>query len=116
MAQRLKQFCRLSGCNRLTRDPSGYCEKHQKGHRKAKGDNKKSDPFYSSKRWIKFTKWYKGQHPLCEMCNEQISVITHHLVELKDGGAAFDPDNCQAVCLQCHNKIHKGKGAFNHGS
>jgi len=25
-----------------------------------------------------------------------------HIVELKDGGAELDPENCQALCVRCH--------------
>jgi 5-methylcytosine-specific restriction enzyme A len=111
MAQRSMRMCRLTGCKALTRDPSGFCDLHQKGHRKAKGDHKRADPVYRSYQWQKFSRWYRERHPVCEVCKERLSELVHHRVEIQDGGEVFLPDNCQAVCQECHNTIHRrGRG------
>lgn len=110
MAQRAQRVCRLPGCRNLTRDPSGYCQEHVRGHRREKGDNKKADPFYTSRRWVRFTQWYKNREPMCEICREYPSAIVHHKIELKVGGDPFSLENIQAVCQSCHNAIHKGRG------
>ena len=69
MAERAQRVCRLQGCRILTRDPAGYCREHKIGHRKAKGDNKTVDPFYTSRRWLKVARWYNNSEPMCELCS-----------------------------------------------
>ena len=38
-------------------------------------------------------------------CGRDASEV-HHKVALKDGGAALDPANLQAVCDDCHREAH----------
>jgi 5-methylcytosine-specific restriction endonuclease McrA len=109
MARLYQRWCRIPSCRNLTRDKSGYCQAHKKGHRKLKGDHKKSDPFYSSRQWLKLRDWYKIQQPICEICREHVTEIIHHRTEIKDGGDPFLVDNLQATCRRCHNQIHHGK-------
>ena len=55
---------------------------------------------------------------LCERClDERRHVpgsIVHHKIPIRDGGARFDPDNCELVCRPCHEarhaEIEKAKG------
>lgn len=110
MAERAQRVCRLNGCNVLTRSSSGYCEAHERGHRREKGDHKKADPFYTTGRWVKVSRWYRNGHPLCEMCDIRVSVLVHHKVEIKDDGDLFLEDNLMALCQECHNAVHHGKG------
>lgn len=111
MAERAQRVCRLPGCRNLTRDPSGYCQEHIRGHRKAKGDHKTVDPFYVSSRWRKFREWVLSREPMCQVCGKRPSTVVHHVIELKDGGDPFLPENVRAVCGVCHNRIHKGGGS-----
>jgi 5-methylcytosine-specific restriction enzyme A len=106
MAKRARRLCRLQGCRNLTRDPSGYCQSHKKGFRKAKGDDKTGDPFYSSRRWLELRDWYKAGHPVCEICQENLTEIIHHRKAILDGGSHFGVDNLQGVCRGCHNRLH----------
>lgn len=59
------------------------------------------------------------QHPLCERCQEQdrvtLATDVHHLNSpFSDGlsdaeriGRLLDPCNLQALCKECHGKIHR---------
>jgi 5-methylcytosine-specific restriction protein A len=108
MAQRAKTMCRMRGCHATTRDASGYCEAHRHGFRKEKGDLKQADPFYTSWRWTKFSLWYRRNHPLCAVCRDHVSELVHHIREIQAGGDPFLMDNVQALCRDCHNRIHHG--------
>lgn len=56
----------------------------------------------------------------CELCNEPAPFVTeneeaylesHHLVLLANGGPDT-PDNCAALCPNCHRKMHYSKDRF----
>src|SRR5678815_2883896 len=77
-------------------------------------DNKS---IYNSKRWKQFRRKILNERPWCEdclakgltpnyltqVCNDTgagLSRDVHHIVDLTDGGAPFDPDNVKALsCL-----------------
>lgn len=117
MADRAKQRCRVNGCSVLTRSASGYCEQHEIGHRKEKGDFKKADPIYLSSRWRKLRERKLMIEPLCELCGGvTVATIVHHKREIKAGGDPFNIDNLQSICQECHNRLHKGRGRSHHKS
>ena len=50
---------------------------------------------------------------MCEICHEKPATIAHHIIEVtpenKDNLAlVWSADNLQAVCRDCHTKIHEG--------
>ena len=78
-----------------------------------------SFPFYRSKAWKDCRAAYiHSVNGLCERCLEKGIIkaadIVHHIIELDDEKArdpsiAFNFDNLQAVCIECHNEVHFGK-------
>lgn len=66
--------------------------------------------FYSSPEWRKLKKWYKKQHPLCELClkegRETPSLEVHHITPISQGGSALSVDNLIALCKSCHSDMH----------
>ena len=46
---------------------------------------------------------------LCEECKPRrvAATVVHHLQAIRDGGEAFNPENCVAVCTECHQQFHK---------
>ena len=38
----------------------------------------------------------------CRICGLPSKLECDHIVPLEKGGAALDPDNCQAICTPCH--------------
>lgn len=109
--KRAFKYCKASGCGRLINDGSGYCANHQSQKPSAL---KVTDPFYLSPRWVKLSKWYLSQHPICEQCERSPAILTHHKKPIrKDGGAITDDNellwgesNLEAVCHQCHEEKH----------
>ena len=66
---------------------------------------------YSTRRWQKVrlevlvrAGW------LCESCRDagftQVAALVHHRLPIKAGGAAFDMQNLQALCRNCHESEH----------
>lgn len=109
MAERSKRRCRVPGCGSLTRSASGYCETHEHGHRKEKGDNKRADHIYLSREWRRLRLWKLSQSPVCELCQGvRVATIVHHRVAIKDGGDPYAVENLVSLCPECHNRIHGG--------
>lgn len=73
---------------------------------------------YNSNMWKALTKWYRSQHPFCEMCEKKGKLTpaeaTHHIESpFKDGlseeerwDLLLDIDNLMSVCVDCHLEIH----------
>ena len=71
--------------------------------------------FYASKKWQKCRDTYLSEHPCCERCARVgIAVAAehvHHIKELdkdsvNDPLIAFNPENLEALCFECHQKEH----------
>jgi len=87
---------------------NGICQKH--GFYKGKclkcvqdyDKNRPNSDFYNSNRWRKLRVIQLKTHPICKMCGH-IATIADHIEEISDGGAKYDLDNLQSLCLPCHN-------------
>lgn len=77
-----------------------------------------SQMYYDSKLWRELRKVYKIEHPLCEECLSKgivkPAVHIHHKIEFLKGSneaerwnLLLDPNNLQALCLECHHKKHE---------
>lgn len=71
---------------------------------------KHGDPFYSSRKWRRFRRWYLARNPLCVECLKQnetkAAEHVHHDKPRKDYPAlAFDETNMEALCHSCHSKL-----------
>lgn len=73
--------------------------------------------FYKSKEWRKCRDAYISQHPLCERCKQKgyivAAEIVHHKIHLtaenfNDPSVAYNFENLEALCFDCHNKEHFG--------
>lgn len=76
-----------------------------------------------SRRWKNFRRWYLSAHPLCEMCEAEgitrAAQVVHHVIPIQSSRTeegmkrlAFDYDNLQALCEDCHRKVHEGSGKW----
>jgi 5-methylcytosine-specific restriction enzyme A len=112
MASRPKRPCLTPGCPNIVE--RGYCpacqlkrKLHSRYYDKQRGTP--AERGYDNE-WIKFRATYLAHNPLCIDClAENIyepATEVHHIIELKDGGARLDPDNCAALCKKHHNKRH----------
>lgn len=74
------------------------------------------DPFYQSKEWKEFRKYYLMQHPLCRFCEEQGKLVTatvlDHIQPRSQGGPDFELWNLQPLCKSCNaKKTQSDRGA-----
>ena len=62
---------------------------------------KVADQFYQSPEWAQA----RREQPCkwCAVCGSRQRLILDHIVERKDGGADFDPNNLQWLCHPHHN-------------
>lgn len=78
---------------------------------------------YQTKRWGRLRAIKIANDPLCELCaQKEPSIIrpaedVHHIVSfmttadpIKRKALAFDYDNLQSLCKECHQKIHNSHG------
>jgi len=68
--------------------------------------------FYNSAAWRRFATAHKAQNPLCVNFDEcgGATVFSDHILPITEGGAKFDPENIQALCVKC-NAVKTGKQA-----
>lgn len=80
--------------------PSWLKETNQKDHSKVFN--------YQSSEWEKFSRKYKIKNGRCKECllkGKYIpSVVTDHIISIKQGGAVYDERNLQGLCRLCDNK------------
>lgn len=67
--------------------------------------------FYKSKEWIKCRDGFmKSKHYICERCGGLAYIVHHkkHITpnNINNPNITLNWDNLQALCLECHNKIH----------
>lgn len=72
---------------------------------------------YNSSIWQKLRIAYLMEHPICEVCELEGKIVPaveiHHIREISNGESleemkdiAYNPNNLQALCIDCHHKIH----------
>ncbi len=72
--------------------------------------------FYHSQAWRKARAAYLDAHGYtCERCG-RAALIVHHKryitpANVYDPSITLDPDNFEALCLDCHNAEHFGAGS-----
>lgn len=75
---------------------------------------------YNTLRWRKLREAKLQDSPLCEICLENGKVTpateVHHRMEISQAGSyleamdiAFDYNNLQSLCTQCHQDLHAQK-------
>jgi 5-methylcytosine-specific restriction protein A len=110
-----KKPCAYPGCPKLT--DGRYCDEHAKAEAK-RYNHYERDP-KSNKRygrtWKKVRAAFLAAHPLCELCAAEgrltLATLVHHKVKLTDGGGN-EPENLQALCSECHSRLHAESGDY----
>ncbi|MPL61736.1 hypothetical protein SDC9_07323 [bioreactor metagenome] len=115
MPYKAKKPCAHPGCPKLT--TSRYCEEHAKAEAK-RYNHIDRDP-EANKRygrsWNRIRAAFLSANPLCEVCKGQgrlvSATLVHHRRKLTDGGTN-DWANLQALCSECHSRLHSQKGDY----
>lgn len=115
--------CRHPACGKLVSGGS-YCEDHLKKKEeqvkveRIKYDNERGTAHergYSS-RWTKYSKQYRIDHPLCEICLKkgilELSECVDHIIPVDgpDDPLFWEPTNHQALSNRCHNIKSEAEG------
>jgi len=103
--------CRQPGCAEVVSTP-GFCSAHRaQQHRdygRARAGFDAELGFYSSVQWRTARAAFLKRNPLCVTCQAFDQLVTatvvDHVQPIKSGGARFDLDNLQALCVPCHNR------------
>jgi len=116
-----KHPCAYGGCRELTYER--YCEQHRKDE--AKRYNKYDRDPATEKRyggeWKRISRAYRKAHPLCELCLVDgwlvPAALVHHKRKLTDdpsraGSGSNDRENLQALCQECHSRLHAEQGDY----
>lgn len=75
----------------------------------------------NSARWVRLRRLVIGEHPVCELCEQEGFVTAsrevHHRVPVEDGATPadrerlmFNPANLEALCHRCHVRRHMELG------
>lgn len=79
----------------------------------------KAQSIYSDKRWKALRESIIYEEPICRRCAEDLNRTrlaqeVHHIVPFGTGSTvkqieslAFDRDNCEPLCIECHKFKHK---------
>ncbi len=117
MPSRSLRPCKKMGCPELTRDESGYCDKHRyiyedqqkKRWNTMEKDRKSARERGYDTRWDKARKGYLIKHPLCVECVKEgrytpATVVDHIKPHRGNKQLFWDRDNWQSLCKQHHDK------------
>ena len=83
--------------------------------------NKDYQRLLNSMRWKELRVWKLQHNPLCEMCQAEgyvrAAVDIHHIKPVESAHSlqemeqlCYDPSNLMALCIPCHEKVHKEMG------
>lgn len=70
--------------------------------------------FYNSKEWRRVsTAYMSSKLYICERCGRPAQICHHktwlNAQNVHDPTIALNPDNLEAVCIECHNAIHSSE-------
>ena len=108
-----KKPCAHHGCPVLTKDR--FCPEHTRADARHYNRYERDRETYKryGQPWKQVRAAYLSEHPLCEVCWKdgflKPASLVHHRVKLTDGGTN-DWSNLQAVCGQCHSRLHAEQG------
>jgi 5-methylcytosine-specific restriction protein A len=116
MPYKPKKPCAHPGCPSLT--SNRYCETHAKLEVKLYDKyrrNPVSKKYYGGAAWRKIRAAFLAANPLCEVCQGEgrltPATLAHHKSKLTDGGNN-DWNNLQALCTECHSRLHAKVGDY----
>lgn len=115
MPYKAKKPCAYRGCGNLT---SGrYCEEHAKeeANRYNRYDRDPKANKRYGRSWNRIRAAFLSANPLCELCRKdgrlKPAELVHHKRKLTDGGTN-DWSNLQALCSECHSRLHAEQGDY----
>ena len=105
--------CGNKGCNKIIPYEEFYCERHKivkKKEVKEQRERLGRSTFYNLRVWRRLSIDIRTKQPICVCCNQNLSVLVDHIVELQDISKSrekemgLNRDNLQPLCTECHNR------------
>ena len=86
----------------------------KKNKPKPSARRKERQSLYQMKQWRNLSAYMRMMHPICQVCEKNVSEHVHHINSPFDYGLSeverlarlLDPENLIAVCADCHNALH----------
>ena len=101
--------CRVPGCPNPVKNREPYCTKHRPPYADAPSPPTLTygkDSFYGHRRWRRARRAYLTAYPLCVYCEREgrveVATVVDHIIPRRAGGADYDWDNLQGLCIACH--------------
>lgn len=119
--QRPLRPCAHVGCSALVQPPERYCKKHAA---EAKAREAECQRLYDEQRELKLVEFYHSKAwealrqqvlardaYLCQPCLREKRITkadtVHHIIPVReDWSRRLDPNNLEAVCRECHSRLH----------
>lgn len=115
MAQRFNRACRFSGCGVLTREPNGFCEKHQVNANDVRNAHNKqrmaTDPVWKMYGWrwqllkkmLRVQGWVMCQRLINGVQCMQMAELYHHIWSPRvRPDLMYAPENICGLCREHH--------------
>lgn len=113
MTRNFLRPCQHPGCKAYALDKERFCAVHKEQHQKelrVKDARRgtRTDRGYSN-IWLKASKAFLVQHPLCAECLRQgkttpATEVDHIVPHKRDQKLFWDSQNWQALCHECHSR------------
>ena len=114
--------CRTPGCNVLTHE--AYCKAHKrlvevvKREERIKYDNTRGTSASRgyTYRWTQFSRLFRQNNPLCEMCKDKgilkVAQCVDHIIAVDgiDDPLFYEESNLQSLCNTWHNLKSEAEG------
>jgi 5-methylcytosine-specific restriction protein A len=108
------RMCRTAACPNVATS-RGLCAdcgkaRHRRRNAARHADAQERRGFYKTRRWQMTRRRQLTAHPLCQHvvggspC-DRVAEIVHHVVDIADGGALYDPANLASLCKRHHDQI-----------
>lgn len=109
----IRKRCNKTNCKNLIPTTASYCKEHTNDNykqyervRTSTQEGKEYKRFYDSKSWrtLRYQTLLNAGF-ICTDCKTNEATVGDHIIDTRtDWSKRLDPDNIQALCMECHNK------------
>lgn len=103
LSRRPLRPCLRPGCRELVK--RGYCNKHKPVKLFVSDKRESASKRGYDRKWRKFRENYLRRNSICVKC-KCLAILIHHINPLPKG-SKYGEENLQALCVSCHNQLHK---------
>ena len=101
MPKKPPHICNAPGCTTVV--VKTYCTRHTKPPKPKDLRPSAYRRGYGGARWERVRKKVLSRDVICQHCMRALAVAVDHIIPKSEGGAAWDLDNLQGLCVPCHS-------------